>query len=239
MPIVQLGEAGRWTNYHGTGVCEDVTRFALRSGDAQRGRDELAIAAGAVREWLARAGRAPRDPAWVADGVAFDEWDAVSPVTGALDAFAWGRPEGAATTPGPSIDLTALPRALPAGAPAGEPAGLPRAGETGGAPGGAARLPTPPVAPSVSERDRAADQQNECDHQPSPGGLACEQKGVMGTDHQQQHRQGQVIVVQRTLFGLLPEFGSWLPARFQISNYFFLVGDNNEEHVGRHDGADD
>ena len=55
MPIVQLGEAGRWTNYHGTGVCEDVTRFALRSGDAQRGRDELAIAAGAVREWLARA----------------------------------------------------------------------------------------------------------------------------------------------------------------------------------------
>ena len=116
---------------------------------------------GAVREWLARAVRAPRDPAWVADGVAFDEWDAVSPVTGALDAFAWRLPEGAATTPGPSIDLTALTRALPAGAPAGEPAGLPRAGETGGAPGGAARLPTPPVAPSVSERDRAADQERD------------------------------------------------------------------------------
>ena len=34
MPIVQLGDEGRWTNYHGTGTCEAATRFALRSGDA-------------------------------------------------------------------------------------------------------------------------------------------------------------------------------------------------------------
>ena len=55
MPIVPIGETGSWTNYHGTGVCEDATRFALRSGDAARGRDELAMAATAVQEWLAAA----------------------------------------------------------------------------------------------------------------------------------------------------------------------------------------
>ena len=52
MPIVKLREEGRWTNYHGTGTCEAATRFALRSGDAERGRDEIAIAAKAVQNWL-------------------------------------------------------------------------------------------------------------------------------------------------------------------------------------------
>ncbi len=47
---------------------------------------------GKVREWLARALRARRDPVWVADGVVAHEWAAVSPVTGALDAFEWKAP---------------------------------------------------------------------------------------------------------------------------------------------------
>jgi len=47
---------------------------------------------GRVREWLAKAIRAPRDPAWVADGVVSDEWAPVSPVTGRLDAFEWKAP---------------------------------------------------------------------------------------------------------------------------------------------------
>ena len=42
---------------------------------------------GRVREWLARAVSAPRDPAWTADGVVSDHWAPVSPITGALDAF--------------------------------------------------------------------------------------------------------------------------------------------------------
>ena len=49
-------------------------------------------AEGAVREWFARASRAPRDPAWIADGVISDRWAPVSPVTGRLDAFVWGTP---------------------------------------------------------------------------------------------------------------------------------------------------
>jgi HemY protein len=48
--------------------------------------------AGKVREWLARAARAPRDPAWIADGVASDRWAPISPVTGRLDAFVWRAP---------------------------------------------------------------------------------------------------------------------------------------------------
>ena len=47
---------------------------------------------GRVREWLARAVHAPRDPAWTADGVVSDHWAPTSPVTGALDAFRWRVP---------------------------------------------------------------------------------------------------------------------------------------------------
>jgi HemY protein len=59
--------------------------------------------AGRVREWLARAVRAPRDPVWIADGVVSNEWRPISPVTGALDAFEWrvppDRPSGSAGDP--------------------------------------------------------------------------------------------------------------------------------------------
>jgi HemY protein len=53
--------------------------------------------AGRVREWLARAVTAARDPAWVADGVVSDHWGPVSPVTGALDAFQWRQPADASS----------------------------------------------------------------------------------------------------------------------------------------------
>lgn len=49
-------------------------------------------AAGRVREWLARATRAPRDAAWVADGLVSDVWMPVSPISGRLDAFVWTVP---------------------------------------------------------------------------------------------------------------------------------------------------
>jgi HemY protein len=46
---------------------------------------------GAVREWLARAARAPRDRAWIADGFVSDRWAPASP-SGKLDAFVWQIP---------------------------------------------------------------------------------------------------------------------------------------------------
>ncbi len=48
--------------------------------------------AGAAREWLARAARARRDKAWMADGVVSERWAPVSPATGRLDAFVWDTP---------------------------------------------------------------------------------------------------------------------------------------------------
>ncbi|QBR72272.1 heme biosynthesis protein HemY [Beijerinckiaceae bacterium] len=48
---------------------------------------------GYIREWLARASRAPRDAIWVADGVMSQQWLPASPVTRKLDAFVWRRPD--------------------------------------------------------------------------------------------------------------------------------------------------
>jgi HemY protein len=55
----------------------------IEAGDGNKGRE---------REWLARAVRAPRDRAWIADGYISDRWLPVSPVTGAVDAFEWKAP---------------------------------------------------------------------------------------------------------------------------------------------------
>lgn len=50
---------------------------------------------GKVREWLARAVHAPRDPAWIADGHVSNRWAPTSPVSGALDAYVWQEPADA------------------------------------------------------------------------------------------------------------------------------------------------
>jgi HemY protein len=77
---------------------------------------------GRGREWLARATRAPRDPAWIADGVVSDKWAPVSPVTGRLDAFVWQAPPDVLVAPelamsddvtGDLDDRKALPVAQP------------------------------------------------------------------------------------------------------------------------------
>jgi HemY protein len=47
---------------------------------------------GRARQWMARAVRAARDPAWTADGYVSDRWLPVSPVSGRLDAFEWKIP---------------------------------------------------------------------------------------------------------------------------------------------------
>jgi len=102
------------------------------------------------REWLARAMRAPRDPAWIADGVVSDHWAPISPITGRLDAFVWQAPPDVLVAPELALsedvtgDLDEEPRALPmtvapepAPADVGEPApaaSSPPAQGTDGAP---------------------------------------------------------------------------------------------------------
>lgn len=47
---------------------------------------------GRVRQWLSQAVKAPRDPAWTADGFVSEQWAPVSPVTGRLNSFEWKVP---------------------------------------------------------------------------------------------------------------------------------------------------
>ncbi len=69
-----------------TGLTRRVAALLART-EAEESGDK-----GRAREWLARAATAPRDAAWMADGVVSDRWAAISPVTGALDAFEWRVP---------------------------------------------------------------------------------------------------------------------------------------------------
>jgi len=68
---------------------------------------------GTLFEWLQRAARAPRDPAWVADGVVSDDWAPVSPVTGGLDAFVWTTPKEQVSRSNDLDEMRLRPRSLP------------------------------------------------------------------------------------------------------------------------------
>ena len=57
IPISEPNEPDEWWNYHKTGRSLLGKRFALRSGDAERGRDDLAQTAEEVRQWLLLAQR--------------------------------------------------------------------------------------------------------------------------------------------------------------------------------------
>ncbi len=93
---------------------------------------------GAVREWLGRAARAPRDKAWVADGVISDRWAPVSP-SGTLDGFVWRTPDERIAAPVETA--VASPAAPPAEAIA------PPAPPTALAPAQQAIEPEPRAAP--------------------------------------------------------------------------------------------
>ena len=72
---------------------------------------------GRVREWLARAANATRDPAWTADGVVSETWAPVSPVTGQLDAFQWRVPVEATDHAGAGLLADSLEDLMSLGAP--------------------------------------------------------------------------------------------------------------------------
>ena len=75
--------------------------------------EEAAGDDGAVREWLNRAARAPRDRAWVADRVISDHWSPVAS-EGVLDAFVWRTPDERLSSPEPAPPPPAPPRIEPA-----------------------------------------------------------------------------------------------------------------------------
>ncbi len=112
---------------------------------------------GAVREWLWRAARAPRDKAWICDGLISDRWAPVSP-SGALDAFVWRKPderyalaEPESIEPEPAPETPILPPPAIPTAPAAE-APRPAEPEAPPAPPRPAEplASAPPTAPAAS-----------------------------------------------------------------------------------------
>ena len=104
-------------------------------------------AEGKVREWFARASRAPRDKAWVADGVACYEWAPVSPVSGRLDAFRWQSPAARLSAPVEPMpeDPAPLPELPPLVVEAPAPAVTVEAPPPDPAPESPPPLPEPPA----------------------------------------------------------------------------------------------
>jgi HemY protein len=99
---------------------------------------------GRAREWMARALRAPRDPAWTADGFVSEHWMPVSPVTGRLDAFQWKVPLAEMVDDGRLIEEREF-AAPSTTAPSPDDRASPLAGHEGTAAATPEVAPAPPV----------------------------------------------------------------------------------------------
>ncbi len=123
---------------------------------------------GRIREWLARAVRAPRDPAWTADGHVSPRWLPVSPVTGTIGAFEWRVP---VERLGPVIESDAS-GAPPITEPAALEAAAPKEQETASAPPEPAPpqpvMPEPAQVPAAPAAERLAEQEAELVQPPIP-----------------------------------------------------------------------
>lgn len=120
---------------------------------------------GKVRQLLGKAMRAPRDPAWVADGFVSQRWAPASPVTGKVDAFEWRAPverlgqmiesdEEIAASVRPAIEAPV--RIAEAEVEVVPPAPAPEEKRATQAEAGAASdiAPAPPVADAIVEDER-------------------------------------------------------------------------------------
>ena len=110
-------------------------------------------APGAVREWLARASRAPHDPAWIAEGVISDVWAPASP-SGKLDAFVWRIPD----------ERLSAPYEPP---PAPEPAMIEHVEETPAPAAAQEQADEPGAKDDVKEEAKAEERQAQAQAQPA------------------------------------------------------------------------
>jgi HemY protein len=125
---------------------------------------------GRAREWMARALRAPRDPAWTADGFVSERWMPVSPVSGRLDAFQWKVPLAELGDGRDVIEGSDF-----AGEPAPPPNAPPQADRPPVTParGDALAAPVAPVIPLVhAPDDPGPEPASELEPEPRPPGGA-------------------------------------------------------------------
>ncbi len=132
--------------------------------------------AGLVRSWLARASRAPRDPAWVADGLVSDRWAAVSPVTGRIGAFEWREPPQAAETHlraridadrfEAPLESPLVIEAAPVPVPSPEPAAAPE----------------PLLQPEEKDREEKSSEEKPPEEKPAPASAFAEFRPIIPDD---------------------------------------------------------
>jgi HemY protein len=113
---------------------------------------------GRVREWLARAANAARDPVWFADGVISNHWEPVSPVTGRLDAFQWRVPAESRDSTSADLVASRIEELLAIGGPAS--AGL-NAGAKDASPRSTTAAPRRDAEVIIAEAVIAAPQRTE------------------------------------------------------------------------------
>jgi HemY protein len=105
---------------------------------------------GRAREWMARALRAPSDPAWTADGIVSDRWMPVSPASGRLDAFQWRVPLAELADQREIIEADDALRDEPPPVRNAEPVSPPVASAEAG-------RPSPPAVPAALPSSRASE----------------------------------------------------------------------------------
>ncbi len=143
---------------------------------------------GRMREWLARAVRAPRDPVWTADGHVSPRWLPVSPVTGAIGTFEWRVP---VERLGPVIEAEEeeLPAPLPPRPQPAQPVGRPNAEMQSPAAASPADLPVKPertpVPAAATASASAADREppEEVLQPPIPDDPGVEEEEPQGQAH--------------------------------------------------------
>lgn len=132
--------------------------------------------AGRVREWLARAVNAQRDPAWTADGVVSEEWAPVSPVTGQLDAFHWRVPAEALESADSGLLADKLAELAATGAPL-DAIDATKSIEAATAPdsmGGDIVVPDKPIVTPEKSGERKAKPSREADATDKPAAVVAE-----------------------------------------------------------------
>jgi len=107
---------------------------------------------------------------------------------------------------------------------------------------GSRDAPRPPRAalarvPRIEEvADHRPDRQHDRDDHPVEA--RSEHQGIMIGDHQEDNRQGEIIVVHRPLLAFFAPHGVRLFPREQRAHALVLVRNDDDEDVGHHDGAD-
>ena len=149
---------------------------------------------GRVREWLARAVTAARDPVWTADGVISDRWEPISPIDGKLDTYQWRVPVESLDKASTDLVASRLEELLAiSAAPIAEPA----------APAAPAAIDIEPL-PIVRPQRAATTDTASIKQRPNPQAVRPVQPATVPTRTTQSSDHGTDVTIVRSNAAVLP-----------------------------------